>query len=208
MNRLRFYCRNNNCERTGEAVSRRSDNVRVLLICLGLLTSFGAVAEMDPPLSTPLSLKQLSDAAFNMSYKEALTRQKLLDVTLSAERMLQISEQGAVSASTETGAVVGTLNSKLLCIVEGRYDIKESRFDEHSNSFRVDFKLNTTYPAILCEHFTETADALRCSISPQTAAPAGEFSEVQRQGFRTVCLQQLQALIEGPAQRLSGRTNW
>lgn len=174
-----------------------------LLIILVLPNAFAQTDEISTESKPERSLAATVDIISDMTYKETMLRQELFNVVMSPERFLRLGTQGYTQSFTETGAVINTIGSEVICVVDGRYLVKETRLDTDTNDVYVDLRLDDQHANIICSNFSESLSSTQCSIRQE--ARSIDFVGDHLNYFRETCIEQMKQLIEGDEPSLAVR---
>ena len=126
--------------------------------------------------------------------KELMIKQELANVTLQPAQLELIDTFGHMLSFTPTGAVVNSLGGKVMCLLDGRFLMENTRFDHDKNMMITDFKLDEDYPNIVCNNITNNPSTMRCSLRHDEKATA--FYQVHFDFFHTLCVDQMKIVLE------------
>ena len=89
--------------------------------------------------------------------------------------------------------MINTIGSEVICVVDGRYLVKETRLDTDTNEVYVDLRLDDQHSNIICSNFSDTLSTTQCSIRQETHSI--DFVGDHLNYFRDTCIEQMKQLI-------------
>jgi len=164
----------------------------VPVFVLQLSTAIAQEFDTNSFNSSNESVDSLVTKITSLTYKDALLKQELINVPLAMDRFEKITQRGYTLSFTDTGAVIQPIGSAVMCVMDGRYVIKESRYDEDNDVLLVDLRLDDHHPNIICSGFSDNVETTRCSVRHNEIAT--EIVGDPLSFFRDNCLDQMRFL--------------
>lgn len=142
------------------------------------------------------SVSDLVSDIWQLNHKELMIKQGLSNVALDSQRFDMFNEQGYTPSFTPTGAVVSTVGTQVMCIIDGRFTMQETRFDSSNETLIANFKLDDQHDSVICTDFTDNPATTQCSIRH---SKKNINKSVDSTFFRNLCVEQMQIVMEAQA---------
>ena len=93
-----------------------------------------------------------------------MIRQQLSGRVVSEQELAIFDRQGYSYAFTPTGAVINSITSQIICIIDGRYKLGNESYDSAKDAIVADYRLDDSHPNIVCSNFSNNPETTACSI--------------------------------------------